>query len=51
VNGIIFGPGVAFGPGVSFGGADIFKFQGTISPLLKENGVLIVKGFYQRVAV
>jgi len=48
VNGITFGPGVAFGRGVSFGGVDFFNFQNYDIAADEENGVLVIKGFYER---
>jgi len=48
VNGITFGPGVLFGPGVSFGGVDFFRFQDHDIAADEENGILIIRGFYER---
>lgn len=46
LNGITFGPGVSFSRGVVFGGIDFFQFFGKPIAGTMENGVLIVKGFY-----
>jgi hypothetical protein len=48
VNGITFGPGVVFGPGVNFGGVDFFKYQNHDIAAEEENGILVIKGFYER---
>jgi len=48
VNGVIFGPGVAFGPGVNVGGVDFYKFLGFDIAAEEEEGILIIKGFYER---
>ena len=48
VNGVTFGPGVVFGPGVSFGGVDLFKFQNHDIGGDEDNGILVIKGFYER---
>lgn len=50
INGVTFGPGVAFGAGVSFGGIDFFKFLHHDIAADDENGVLVIKGFYERQA-
>lgn len=46
IKGVVIGPGVAFGPGVLFGGLDIFKIRGRDLALTRENGILILKGYY-----
>ena len=43
-----FGSGITFGPGVSFGGINIFDFKGADIKAEDENGVLVIKGFYQK---
>ncbi len=48
VNGITFGPGVVFGPGVSFGGVDFFQFQNHDIAADEDNGVLIIRGFFEK---
>jgi len=48
VNGIVIGPGVAFGPGVNVGGVDFFRYQDFDIAAEVENGILIIKGFYER---
>lgn len=41
------GSSITFGPGVSFGGINIFQFKGAAIAGEEENGVLVIKGFYQ----
>ena len=48
VNDVVFGTGVAFGPGVRIGGVDFFRFLGFDIAAREENGILILKGFYER---
>lgn len=47
IGGITMGPGISFGGGVSFSGVDLSKFLGKDIAGYIENGVFIIKGFYQ----
>jgi hypothetical protein len=48
VNGITFGPGVAFGKGVNLGGVDFFQYEMLDIAAEENNGVLVIKGFYNK---
>jgi len=50
VNGVIFGPGVTFGQGATFGGVNFHLFKNLDIEGDEQNGVLVIKGFYQKVA-
>jgi len=42
------GSSVTFGSGVSFSGVNIFNYVGAAVEADEENGILIIRGFYQR---
>jgi hypothetical protein len=47
INGVTFGPGVAFNKGVLFGGVNLYDFFGLDVAAEEDNGILIIKGFFQ----
>jgi len=47
VNGVTMTPGVGFGPGVQFGGLDLSQIQAKFLEVDIQNGVYVVKGYYQ----
>lgn len=47
IGGVTMGPGISFGGGVSFSGIDLSQYLGKDIAGYIENGVFIIKGFYQ----
>lgn len=48
VNGVTFGTGVSFGSGVSFGGVNFHEYKFFDIAAEEKNGILVIKGFYNR---
>ncbi|MEJ0056506.1 MAG: hypothetical protein WDN75_13155 [Bacteroidota bacterium] len=46
INGQTMGPGVNFGKGISFGGVDLEEFIDSFLEVENQNGVRVIKGFY-----
>jgi len=44
---VVIGTGVVFTKGVSFGGVNIFDYYGSDIEAEYENGILVIRGFYQ----
>lgn len=47
INGVTFGLNVTFGPGVSVGGVDFHKYKYRAIAAEENNGILIIRGFYE----
>lgn len=48
INGVTFGYGIRFGRGVAFGGVDFFNFEGQGIEADEINGILNIRGFYNK---